>query len=213
MAVAHKDLTGTDLHEIKGASSATSGQVPIADGAGTAPFGKLTHSSLQTTGNPFGAQLLHVREEQSSGVSSTTPTVAAWNIQTLNTVKTNEITSASLSSNTITLPAGTYYVEARSVNYSIGVSPSSYGRAKARLQNTTAGTTLIAGETLGFLNGNSTAPMYFSMPPCHVVGRFTLAGTTNIQFQCYINSANSATTGVSSGINEVYAEVCIWKVA
>jgi hypothetical protein len=34
----HKDLTGADLHEIKGASTATSGQIPIANGSGGAPF-------------------------------------------------------------------------------------------------------------------------------------------------------------------------------
>lgn len=31
----HKDLTGTDLHEPKGVASATSGQVYVADGAGS----------------------------------------------------------------------------------------------------------------------------------------------------------------------------------
>ncbi len=31
----HKDLTGTDLHEPKGAASATSGQVYVANGAGS----------------------------------------------------------------------------------------------------------------------------------------------------------------------------------
>lgn len=34
----HKDLTGTDLHEIKGADAATSGQIPIANGSGGAVF-------------------------------------------------------------------------------------------------------------------------------------------------------------------------------
>lgn len=34
----HKDLTGADLHEIKGASTATSNQIPIANGLGGAPF-------------------------------------------------------------------------------------------------------------------------------------------------------------------------------
>lgn len=34
----HNTLTGSQLHEMKGAAAATSGQVPIASGAGTAPF-------------------------------------------------------------------------------------------------------------------------------------------------------------------------------
>lgn len=35
MAIQHKDLTGADLHEPKGAASATSGQVYVADGSGS----------------------------------------------------------------------------------------------------------------------------------------------------------------------------------
>lgn len=36
--VAHADLTGADLHEVKGADAATSGQILIADGAGSAAW-------------------------------------------------------------------------------------------------------------------------------------------------------------------------------
>lgn len=39
--VQHSTLTGSDLHECKGAASAASGQVPIANGSGGAPFGVL----------------------------------------------------------------------------------------------------------------------------------------------------------------------------
>jgi hypothetical protein len=39
--VLHSALTGADLHETKGAASAASGQVPIANGSGGAPFGQL----------------------------------------------------------------------------------------------------------------------------------------------------------------------------
>lgn len=210
MAVAHKDLTGTDLHEMKGASSATSGQVPISDGAGTTPFGKLTHTSLQTTGNPFGAQLLHVREEQTAGVGTSTSASAAFNTQVLNTVKTNEISGASLASNTITLPAGTYFIDARSVAYSYSIASGSYGKLKSRLRNTTAGTTLLAGTTIGWQNGGASA-IYVVGPPSHVVGRFTLAGTTDIQLQAYpVNGAVPLAFGTET---EVYAEVLIWKVA
>jgi len=40
MTVLHKNLTDPSLHEVKGAAAATSGQVPISDGVGSAPFGK-----------------------------------------------------------------------------------------------------------------------------------------------------------------------------
>lgn len=49
--VQHSGLTGSDLHECKGAASAASGQVPVANGSGSAPFGFLAYSSL--TGKPL----------------------------------------------------------------------------------------------------------------------------------------------------------------
>lgn len=40
--IQHSALTGANLHEVKGADSATTGQVPVSNGAGAAPFAILT---------------------------------------------------------------------------------------------------------------------------------------------------------------------------
>lgn len=48
--ILHSNLTGADLHECKGAASASIGQVPVATGSGTAPFSALDYSFL--TGKP-----------------------------------------------------------------------------------------------------------------------------------------------------------------
>lgn len=45
--IAHKDLTDPQLHEIKGASTALAGQVPVADGAGQTSFQTLALGSLE----------------------------------------------------------------------------------------------------------------------------------------------------------------------
>lgn len=42
MAVEHKDLTGTQLHEPKGASTATAGSVYVANGSGSGAWSPLT---------------------------------------------------------------------------------------------------------------------------------------------------------------------------
>ena len=42
----HKDIPDAQLHQIKGAASASSGQVPIATGSGTAAFGFLDWSQV-----------------------------------------------------------------------------------------------------------------------------------------------------------------------
>lgn len=47
----HSALPNSELHEMKGASSATSGQVPVADGAGSAPFGDLPVASINGLNN------------------------------------------------------------------------------------------------------------------------------------------------------------------
>lgn len=39
MSIQHKNIADADLHEVKGAAAAAAGKVPIAGGAGTAPFG------------------------------------------------------------------------------------------------------------------------------------------------------------------------------
>jgi hypothetical protein len=44
----HSALTGSSLHESKGVSTATAGQVAVASGSGTAPFGTLVNGSIPT---------------------------------------------------------------------------------------------------------------------------------------------------------------------
>lgn len=207
MTVAHKDLTGSDLHEVKGASTATTGQVPVSDGAGSAPFGKLTHTSLETTGNPFGAQLFHCREEQASGVASTTSSAGGWVVAALNTTSTNEITSASLSSNTLTLPAGTYHYDAWVSGFS--TINSTVSLLQARLYNATAASVIHYGPT---------TRMYFAATVgghqivAHVRGRFTLSGSSQIQLQQQNWASGGA--GQAGGLGgEVYADIMVWKIA
>lgn len=42
----HKDLTGADLHEPKGVSTASSGQVYVADGSGSGSWTTLVYPSV-----------------------------------------------------------------------------------------------------------------------------------------------------------------------
>lgn len=45
----HANLTGADLHELKGAAAAAANTVPVANGAGSTTFQKLTSGSIDTT--------------------------------------------------------------------------------------------------------------------------------------------------------------------
>lgn len=59
--VAHSSLTGSALHILKGADSATSGQIPVADGAGDTAF---------TTVNNLNKIYVHYRFNNISTASS-----------------------------------------------------------------------------------------------------------------------------------------------
>lgn len=47
--VLHSALTGSDLHETKGADTASVGQVPVANGTGGAPFNNLSYTYITNT--------------------------------------------------------------------------------------------------------------------------------------------------------------------
>ena len=64
---------------------------------------------MTSAGTILAPQIFHARDEKSQGTSAGN-SIAGDNTRVINTVLTNTITGASLSSNQITLPAGTYDV-------------------------------------------------------------------------------------------------------
>lgn len=199
--IEHSTLTTTNLHENKGVSAATDNTVATAV-TGATVWAKLTASNLTGTGNSFGAQLLHVQDQKSSGSGGGTFTSGAFQTRTLNTTLTNEIASATLSSNQISLPAGTYYLDARAPG-------ETCGGHKAKWRNITDSTdTLIGGST-------DTNSGTFQFSTATVSGRFTIAGTKTFELQHRCTTTRASTGfGVpdSFGVVEVYADVRIWKV-
>lgn len=203
MTVAHKNLTGTDLHEPKGVAAAAVDKVYVSDGAGSGTWKKLTASQLETTGNPFGAQLFHIQDQQTSGTYGGTFTAGAWRTRTLNTSVTNEITSASLTSNQITLPAGTYYIEATAPAHQCNAH-------KAKLYNVTDAADILFG-TSAFTNSVAS----YAVTESRISGRFTLSGTKTLELRHQCTSSRT-TDGLGYATfmgTEIYSEVKIWKVA
>jgi hypothetical protein len=148
-------------------------------------------------------QLLHVRDEKASGTGGGTLTSGAWRTRTLNTSLTNEISGASLSSNQITLPSGTYFINAIA---NVGANSQSH---KAKLANITDTSDTVIG-TSEFNEPGSGSTKSF------VIGRFTIASSKVFELQHRSGNTTDANGfGVSSGFSvvEVYADVQIWKVA
>jgi hypothetical protein len=144
-------------------------------------------------GGIFESQLLHVRDEKASGTNGGT-SINGINTRDLNTVKTNEITGASLSSNQITLPSGTFYISASTATFA-------GGNVQLYLYNVTDSSNEVIG------NCNNFFPI--------VNARFTISAQKVFEIRMKSSSPQSNDgLGRQVGVTtEVYTDVHIWKVA
>jgi hypothetical protein len=151
----------------------------------------------------FANQLLHVRDEKSSNTAGGSCSGTSDNQRDLNTVVTNEITGASLSSNVITLPAGTFYISAS--------SPTNRGGTnRAHLLNTAASSIALLGTSENTQTADTTVTRSF------INGRFTIGSSTTFRIRHYTTAAKSDNgLGIQANDSrtEVYTDVQIWKVS
>lgn len=154
--------------------------------------------------DPFTARFLHVQDQKNSGTNGGTFTASSAQLRTLNTVVINEITGASLGSNRITLPAGTYYIDAS--------APALWTDShKAKLRNFTDSVDILPGTTETNTNsGGGQGAMTRSL----IQGRFTLADTKalEIRHECQTTVATVGFGRASNFGTEVYTDVKIWKL-
>lgn len=144
-----------------------------------------------------------------SGSSSTEGAFNTATARLLNTTVENSITSASLSTNQITLPAGTYRVSVGQGMY--WVSGAVVGQVRTSFYNETDTTHAVLGlnrqfgvDTGSAMNGgNLTAD-----------GRFTITTSKVFSVRTASTTANAVPAGpISSGQSEIYRTVQIWKEA
>ena len=159
--------------------------------------------SFSSSGGKFESALLHIRDEKTAGTSGGTFTSGDWRTRTLNTSVTNEISGASLSSNQITLPTGTYFA--------IGFAPAhKCDGHKTRLRNITDSSDTLIGSAE--FQTSATAVQTSSI----ITGRFTIASSKVFEFQHRCDNTN-ATYGfgvdIGYSVVEIYANIMIWKVA
>jgi len=159
-------------------------------------------NTFAEAGGKFESQLLHVNQEVGNGTDSMTLDNSTDNIRVLNTTKTNEITGASLSSNQITLPAGTYFCLASAPAYLTS-------NHQAHLYNVTDSTSPLVGTTEHAWNNGYTTTHSF------VRGRFTISGTKVLELRHKVGQTRNTSgggTGFGNGYTDVYANVMLWKV-
>tara|TARA_R100000329_G_C7566999_1_gene200602 strand:+ start:32 stop:604 length:573 start_codon:yes stop_codon:yes gene_type:complete len=185
---------------IKGSSSGqVTIDVPAAAGTNTITL----PASTFTVPESGKLDLLHVRDEKGTLVHGGSAGANTDNIRVLNTVKTNEITGASLSSNQITLPAGTYFCEA----FANGCMVDHH---RAFLYNVTDSSVELIGQqyyATAFSNLGDNTSMIF--------GRFTISAQKVFELRHRTQSAK-ADIGLGHYMNDtrnsVYADVLIRKL-
>lgn len=147
------------------------------------------------------AEYLHVRDQKATNTNGGGSS-ASTQVRVINTVVVNGITGASLASNVITLPAGTFEIMAKVPNYA-------GGKHGAHLRVSSAGA--VVKEGTPELSGAT------AVTSSWILGRFTLASPTNLEIAHKITSAQASDgLGVAAnvtGVVEVYTDVHIWKVA
>ena len=179
--------------------------------AGSIANAKLANSSITLNGTAvslggsastgFDSQLFHVRDEKANNTNGGSCTGGTWNTRDLNTILTNEISGASLSSNQITLPSGTYFI----ISYAPAYACS---RHKLKLRNIT--------DSSDTLIGNSEYTIGQAQTISFINGRFTIASSKTFEIQHYPqNTVATNGFGVTTiaSVVEVYTNVQIWKVA
>lgn len=159
----------------------------ISSSAGLIPF-------INVSPFPY----IKVSEVESTGTNAGNNIINAWTNRVLNNKDNDTSSIASLSGNQISLPAGTYLCNISSPFYNIG------GGIQLRLQNITASTTLILGQSSSMPNTS----VGQEVVPSLLRGLFTLSSTSTVAVQ-YFTTSNIETNGLglasNSGSNEVYS--------
>lgn len=148
--------------------------------------GRITAAANGSGGGGGGsASVLTVQHNVASGTGGGTPSTGAWTARPLNSVQVNEITGASLSSNQITLPAGTYRAKGQAKFYRAS-------RCHMRLRNITdSSTVLVAANSFATANDADTTSF--------IEGTFTIADTKVLEWQYYADSSAGGANGL--GVN------------
>ena len=148
-----------------------------------------------------GPTIAIFNETQANGTDGGTATSGSFIKRTLNTTVTNGITGCSIAASVITLPAGTYTVQAYAPFIQVN-------GAQLKLRNTTDSTDAIVGTSVKI---NTTAG---GLP--QLMGAFTIAGNKNFELQYRVN-ATKTTDGLGGaeffGVGEIFASIIITKTA
>lgn len=181
-------------------SGASNGNVGIGT---TNPNAKVdVNGTVSATTIIAAPPMMIVADEKAAATAGGTATSGAWQTRTLNTVNLNTITGASLASNQITLPAGTYVIRASAPAFDVN-------RHQARLYNATDAVVAIDG-TSEYANSS-----YGGANRSFVTGQVSIAASKAFRLEHRVNTTVSNNGfGVESnlGSTETYSTIEITKI-
>lgn len=164
---------------------------------------KLAVNQVATGAISFARRFANFRDVKPLGTSGGTYTAGAWRTRDLNTVVANNIPGATLTSNQLTLPAGTYFVIGQSALGNIS-------NARLRFYSVTDSVPLLEGIGNGAVG---TANLTNSL--AHIMGSFTLSAPKTVELQL-LAAASLNTYGfgyaLSLGSNETYSDMTVWQL-
>lgn len=165
-----------------------------------------SNGTTWTSAAPAAAsvQIAVFNDTETQGTNGGTFTSGAWQTRVLNTTQSSQ-SWASLSSNQITLSAGTYFVQ--------GSGTARYvDTHQTRWQNITDSNTTVTGTSE---QSGSSVVVNATTSRSFVTGVFTIAGSKvfELQHQCSTTAATSGFGVACNFTSEIYAVVSITKVA
>lgn len=142
---------------------------------------------------------IKVSDVKTSATSGGTMTAGAWQTRDINTEDADTAGLCSISSNQITLAAGTYRTLIAVPGYNIAAH-------KARLYDITGSAELLKGK-------NAYAPNGYAVTDSIICGRFTLSVQSVLEIQHRANATSSGTgLGVSTSFDdEIYTIAEFWR--
>lgn len=172
----------------------------------TASSGNTTIAgTLNVTGNTTlngnliaKAQYINIVDQKANGTAGGTFTSGGWRTRDLNTIRTNTITGASLSSNQITLPTGDYYIFCSAPSFVVNQN-------KIKLYNITDLSDVIIGTSEINTQGSRS----------FLSGRFSILSQKIFEIQHYCLTTRATDgfgTQSSFGVVEIYTMAEIWKI-
>lgn len=159
--------------------------------------------AVPTEGSTGVNNYIHLQDLKTAGTDGGDFTQDAWRTRDLTTKEVDQPNACTLSSNQFTLLAGTYIINAYATCYRVR-------RNKTRLQNISDATTTLLGAT------NFAVDTQFGYSDNLLIGMFTITSTKTFELQHYCQiTRNGNGFGLNcniGGIDEIYADIQLWKV-